>query len=138
MCVGVMKDLHDDMKFCLIWIKKARVKDKTYIWVVWVVYYESRKWDLKKRRKNEDRFDEKLKTKEEESTWLGCTGLFEELEHLKIKTRLINAKVPNVMGEYAIVSVGAMQDEKKTRSFIKTKSEQKKNYGCCYHYFMNQ
>ena len=50
------------------------------------VYYESRKRELKKRRKNEDRCDERLKTKAEESTCLACTGLHEELEHLKIKT----------------------------------------------------
>jgi hypothetical protein len=78
-----------------------------------VVYYESRKWELKKRHKNEDRFDERLKTwllwikkartkerrkneyrcderlktKSEESTWLSHTGFHEELEHLKIKTK---------------------------------------------------
>jgi hypothetical protein len=67
-----------------------------------VVYYESRKRELKKKRKNEDRCDERLKTKEEESTCLTCTGLHEELEHLKIKTRLINTKLVNVMGEYVI------------------------------------
>jgi hypothetical protein len=66
------------------------------------VYNESRKWELKKRRKNEDRCDERLKTKAEEDTWLTCTGLHEELKHLKIKTRLINTKFENVMGEYAI------------------------------------
>ena len=67
-----------------------------------VVCYESRKRELQKRRKNEDRCDERLKTKEEESTCLTCTGLHEELEHLKIKTRIIIAKLVNVMGEYAI------------------------------------
>ncbi len=76
------------------------------------VYYESRKWDLKKRRKNEDRFDEKLKTKKEKSTWLGCTGLFEELEHLKIKTRHIRNEGSECDGWVCdCVSVGAMQDE---------------------------
>ncbi len=53
-------------------------------------------------RKNEYRCDERLKTKTEESTRLGYTGLNENLEHLKIKTRLINVKVVNVMGEYPI------------------------------------
>ncbi len=67
-----------------------------------VVYHESRKRELKKRRKNGYRCDERLKTKDEESTCLTYTGLHEELEHLKIKTRLISAKFPNVMGEYAI------------------------------------
>ena len=65
--------------------------------------YESRKWDLKKKRKNEDRCDERLKTKEEESTYLECTGLHEELEHLKIKTRLINKMSVSVMGEYVFL-----------------------------------
>jgi hypothetical protein len=53
-------------------------------------------------RKNEYRCDERLKTKTEESTRLGYTGLNENLEHLKIKTRLMNVKVVNVMGEYPI------------------------------------
>jgi hypothetical protein len=39
-----------------------------------VVYYESRKRELKKRRKNEYRCDERLKTKVEESTCLTYTG----------------------------------------------------------------
>ena len=42
------------------------------------------------------------RTKEEESTSLECTGLHEELEHLKINTRLIRAKFEKVMGEYVI------------------------------------
>ena len=57
---------------------------------------------MKKRGENEDRFDERLKTKVEESTCLTYTGLHEELEHLKIKTRLIRVTLPNVMGEYVI------------------------------------
>jgi hypothetical protein len=65
------------------------------------VYYESRKRDLQKIRE-EYRCDERLKTKDEESTCLGGTGLHEELEHLKIKTRLINEKLVDVMGEYVI------------------------------------
>jgi hypothetical protein len=35
---------------------------------------------------------ERLKTKSEESTHLGYTGLFGKLEHLKIKTRLTDEK----------------------------------------------
>ena len=69
---------------------------------VWCCYYESRKRELKKRRKNEYRCDERLKTKAEESTCLAYTGLYVELEHLKIKTRLISEKFANLMGEYAI------------------------------------
>ena len=70
--------------------------------VYYVVYYESRKRELKKRRKNECRCDDRLKTKVEESTCLTYTGLYEELEHLKIKTGLIRAKFANMMCEYVI------------------------------------
>ncbi len=38
-----------------------------------MVYYESRKRELKKRRKNEDRCDERLNTKAEEATCLAFT-----------------------------------------------------------------
>ncbi len=70
----------------------------------WVefVYYESIKRDLKIKPISECRCDERLKNKYEESTHLGYTGLFGELEHLKIKTRLIDEKFPNVMGECVI------------------------------------
>jgi hypothetical protein len=50
----------------------------------------------------EYRYDERLKTKTEESKHLGDTGLFVELEHLKIKTRLIDEKFPSVRGECEI------------------------------------
>ena len=63
---------------------------------IWVVYHESIKRKLKRRLIYEYRCDERLMTKTEES------GLVVELEHLKIKTRLISAKFANVMGEYAI------------------------------------
>ena len=46
--------------------------------------------------------EERLKTKAEESTRLAYTGLFGELEHLKIKTRLIEEKFVSVMGECVI------------------------------------
>ena len=42
------------------------------------------------------------KTKAEESTRLPCTGLFEELEHRKIETRLIDEKFASVLGECVI------------------------------------
>ena len=45
------------------------------------------------------RCDERLKTKAEESTGFSDTGLFGELEHLKIKTRLVDEKFVSVMGE---------------------------------------
>jgi hypothetical protein len=50
----------------------------------------------------ECRCDERLKTKAEESTRLGYTGLFGELEHLKIETKLIDEKFASVMGECVI------------------------------------
>ena len=47
--------------------------------------------------------DEKLKTKAEESTRLAYTGLLGELEHLKIKTTLIDEMFASVMGEYVFL-----------------------------------
>ncbi len=44
----------------------------------WVVYYESRKRDLKIRLMNEGRCDERLKTRVEESTCLTYTGLHDK------------------------------------------------------------
>jgi hypothetical protein len=38
-----------------------------------------------------------------ESTLLTYTGLLGELEHLKIKTRLIDEKFASVMGEYVFL-----------------------------------
>ncbi len=61
--------------------RKEKDEEKTYIWVsVW--------W--------------KTKTKTEESTRLTDTGLVVELEHLKIKTRLIDEKFASVMGKCVI------------------------------------
>jgi hypothetical protein len=51
----------------------------------------------------ECRYDERLKTKTEESTRLGYTGLVGELEHLQIKTRLIDEMLTSVMGEYVFL-----------------------------------
>jgi hypothetical protein len=45
----------------------------------------------------ECRCDERLKTKSEKSTRLSYTGLLGELEHLKIKTRLIDQMFASVM-----------------------------------------
>ena len=56
-------------------------------------YYESRKRER----------DERLKTKSEKSTRLTYTGLFGELEHLKMKMRLINEMFTSVMGEYVFL-----------------------------------
>jgi hypothetical protein len=67
------------------------------------VYYESRKRVLKTRPIHECRYDERLKTKSEKSTHLGYTGLFGELEHLKIETRLIDEMFASVRGEYVFL-----------------------------------
>ncbi len=66
------------------------------------VYYESIKRDLQRRLIYEYRWDERLRTKTEESTLLGDTGLVVELEHLKTKTRLIDKKFASVRGECEI------------------------------------
>ena len=68
-----------------------------------VVYYESIKRELQTRPIYECRCDERLKTKVEESTRLTYTGLFGELEHLKIETRLIDEMFPSEMGEYVFL-----------------------------------
>jgi hypothetical protein len=68
-----------------------------------IVYYESRKGELKTRPIYECRCDERLKTKSEKSTHLTYTGLLGQLEHLKIKTRLINEMFASVMGEYVFL-----------------------------------
>ena len=64
------------------------------------VYYQSIKRDRKTRPIYECRCDERLKSKDEESTLLVYTGLLVELEHLTIETKLINEKFANAMGEY--------------------------------------
>jgi len=46
--------------------------------------------------------DKRLKTKDDESTCLAYTGFLEELEYLKIETRLIDEKLASVMGECVI------------------------------------
>jgi hypothetical protein len=63
------------------------------------VYYESIKREVKRRLIYEYRCHERLKTKTEESTHLGDTGLVVELEHLKMKTRLIDEKFASVRGD---------------------------------------
>ena len=87
-----LKDLHDSYElgeqiqieeisrfFCLLWNDEVREQTSPI---------------------NVCRCDERLKTKDEESTWLGYTGLVGELEHLKTKTSLIDEKFVSVMGEY--------------------------------------
>ncbi len=70
---------------------------------LWVVYYESIKRELKTSPIYERRCDERLKTKDEESTRLTYTGLLVELQHLNIKTTLIDEKFASVMGEYVFL-----------------------------------
>jgi hypothetical protein len=67
-----------------------------------VVYFESIKRKIKIKSIYECRFDERLKTKVEESACLTYTGLIGELEHIKIETRLIDEKFVSVMGECVI------------------------------------
>jgi hypothetical protein len=78
-------------------IRAKREVKRVYNWVF--VYYESIKRDLKRRLIYEYRCDERLKTKNEESTCLAYAGLVVELEHLKTKTRLKDEKFASVKGE---------------------------------------
>ncbi len=64
-----------------------------------VVYYSINR-DLKTRPIHECRCNERLKTKVEESTRITYTGFLVELEHLKIKTTLIDEMFPSVMGQH--------------------------------------
>ena len=68
-----------------------------------VVYYESLKRALKTKTIYGYRCDERLKTNVEESTRLGYTPLYAELEHLKIETKLTSETPVSEMGEYASV-----------------------------------
>ncbi len=61
------------------------------------------KLNLKTRPLYECRCDERIKAKAEESTCLTYTVLLEELEYLKIETRLIDEMFPSVMGEYVFL-----------------------------------
>ena len=49
------------------------------------------------------RYNERLKTKTEGSKRLTYTVLLGELEHLKIKTRLLVEMFVSMMGEYALM-----------------------------------
>ncbi len=51
----------------------------------------------------ECRYDKRLKTKPEKSTRLTYTEFLGELEHLQIKTRLIDEMFASVMGEYVFL-----------------------------------
>jgi hypothetical protein len=79
------------------------------------VYYETITRESKIKPNSECRSDERLKTKVEESTRLSDTGLFGELEHLEIKTRLIDEKFTSVMCECVTLLI---RKEEENRSFI--------------------
>ncbi len=70
--------------------------------MIFVVYYESVNREIKTKPIYEFRCDERLQTKSEEFTRLGCTLLCTELEYLKIETRLIDEKFASVKGECEI------------------------------------
>ena len=65
-----------------------------------IVYYESMKRKLKIKPIYECWCDGRLQTKR--FTRLSYTGFVVELEHLKIKTRLIDEKFASVRGEWEI------------------------------------
>jgi hypothetical protein len=69
------------------------------------VYYETIQWNLSERLICECRCDERLNTKAEGSTRLTYTVFHGGLEHLKIKTRLIDQKFASVMGECVFVKL---------------------------------
>jgi hypothetical protein len=60
---------------------------------------KSIKRDLKTRPIYDCRCDERLEPKYDEFKCLTYTGLLEELEYLKIETRIIDEKFESVMGE---------------------------------------
>jgi hypothetical protein len=67
------------------------------------VYYESIKRGVKRRLIYEYRYDERLNTKNEESTSLTDTGLVVTLKHPKTKTRLKDEKFVSVKGECCLL-----------------------------------
>ena len=74
-----------------------------YTFLSSVVYYESMKRKLEARPLYECWYDERLKTKGEECIHLTYSVLLGELEHLKMKTRLIGEMFASVMGEYVLL-----------------------------------
>ncbi len=68
---------------------------------------KSIKRELKTRPIYDCRYDERLEPKYVEFTCLVYTVLLEELEYLKIETRLIDEKFTSVMGECDVDMMGA-------------------------------
>ncbi len=81
--------------------------------------------EVKRRLIYEYRCDERLKTKNEESTRLPDTGLVVELEHLKTKTRLIDEKFVSVR-ENPIKSIGVPSGLR-----LITRRSSNKGESCC-------
>ena len=61
------------------------------------------KLEVKTKPIYEFRCDERIKSKDEESTLLTYTLLCAELKHLKIETRLIDEMFSSEMGEYVFL-----------------------------------
>ena len=80
-------------------LKAKGLKIETRFRVLFV-YYESIKREPKIRGIYECRCDERLQTETMEGTRLSYTGLYVELEYLKIETRLTIEKFASEMGEY--------------------------------------
>jgi hypothetical protein len=93
--------MSSSVSVCMCLLREVK-RDVPYVCFL-VVYYESIKSELKRRPIYECRCDERLKTKPEKSTRLGYTGLLGELEHLQIKTRLIDEMFGSVMDEYVFL-----------------------------------
>jgi hypothetical protein len=73
------------------------VKQRRYFIII-----KSIEREVKTRPIYDYRCGERLEPKDDESTCLVYTGFLEELEYLKIKTRLTDEKFPSVMGECVI------------------------------------
>ncbi len=73
-----------------------------FIALFFMFIIKSIKEELKTRSIYDCRCDESLEPKNDKSTGLVYTGLLEELEYLKMETRLIDEKFPSVMGESVI------------------------------------
>jgi hypothetical protein len=84
---------HSWFPYSCVDVKGVFISSSTKIYTLVVVYYESIKWELKRRPIYECLCDKRLKTKSEGSTRLTYTGLFWGLEHLKIDTRLIDERL---------------------------------------------
>jgi hypothetical protein len=83
-------------------IPKDRDEVNRLLRILFIIIIKSIKGELKTRPIYDCRCDERLEPKDDESTCLEYTGLIEELEYLKIETRLIDEKFASVMVECVI------------------------------------